>query len=72
MEITECDELKTFETMPTETTLYFSAYTTDGVYWFGGPSANSKQEVIGYLQNYGGVIAARIYSVKLPITLKPS
>lgn len=70
MEITECGELKTFETMPTETTLYLSAYTTDGLSWFGGPSAKSKEEVIGYLQNYFGVISARIYSVKIQITSK--
>lgn len=72
MEIEDCGEIKSFEPMPTEQTLFFSAITNNSVDWWGGPAGKNKAEVIGYIQNYDGVVKARIYSVKLPVDAKPA
>lgn len=72
MEIEDCGEINSFEPMLKEQTLFLTALTYDGVRWYGGPHGNNKQEVIGYVQNYSGVVKARIYSVKLPVDAKPA
>jgi hypothetical protein len=67
MQIEDMGELKSFEPMPTETTIYLSAIRYDtGQMWTAGPGSVDKTYLITTLQNWGGIDAARIYAVKLP------
>lgn len=67
MEIEELGELKAFETMPKEGTLYVSIVCYGVSYWACGPSAMSKGEVIKALSSWSGATKARIYSIKVPL-----
>jgi hypothetical protein len=67
MNIEDMGELKSFEPMPAETTLYLTAirYESNEV-WMAGPGGTDKAYVITTLQHWAGIDAARIYAVKLP------
>ena len=67
MEIEDKGEVKSFETMPTEGTLFLTAVRYSGNFWASGPSAMDKGEVIKMLGNYSGIDKARIYAVKVPL-----
>ncbi len=67
MEIEEMGEVRAFETLPTEGTLYLTAVRYSGNFWAAGPSAMDKAEVIRNLGCYTGITAARIYAVKVPL-----
>lgn len=70
MKIEDTVELRTFDTMPTETTLFMSAVRWDSGTWYGGPCGDTKDAVVrSLLDSYKHVTEARIYSVKLPIRL---
>lgn len=70
MNIEDMGELKKFETMPTEGTLYLTAIQFQSGLWGSGPFGMDKQQVITYLSGWSGVVAARIYSVQVPLTSK--
>ena len=72
MEIEDAGEIRTFETMPKEATLYMTAVLYSGCQWMNGPCGYSKDEVVGMLQSYAGVTRVRIYSVRLPISGHPA
>ncbi len=67
MEIEDKGELKAFETMPTEGTLYLTAVCYGGASWMAGPASMDKAEVVKALVNWTGATKARIYSVKVPL-----
>lgn len=67
MEIEDKGELKAFETMPTEGTLYLTAVCYRGNFWSAGPSAMDKAEVVKALGNWTGADKARIYAVRVPL-----
>ena len=67
MEIENIGELKAFETMPKEGTLYIGVVCYSGNYWAVGPSAMNKDEIIRALGSWSGATKARIYSVKVPL-----
>lgn len=67
MEIEDVGEVRTFEPMPKEGTLYMTAVRYSGNFWAAGPSAMDKAEVIMMLGNLNGVDRVRIYSVKVPL-----
>ena len=71
MKIEDVGELRSFETVPSEVTLYMSAVRYSGNYWAAGPCDNDKANVIRMLHTWGGVEAARIYAVKLSTKLIP-
>lgn len=71
MNIEDVGELRSFETIPSEVTLYMSAVCYSGSYWAAGPCDTDKAKVIRMLHTWGGVEAARIYAVKLPTKLMP-
>ncbi len=70
MEIEDMGELKKFETMPTDDTLYLTAITYDGNNWSCGPSSMKKEEVINSLRYWKGLVSARIYAVQVPLNAK--
>ena len=67
MEIEDMGELRKFDTMPSEATLYITAVCYGGGSWSSGPSAMDKGEVENSLRNWVGITKARIYSVKVPL-----
>ena len=72
MEIEEMGELKKFESVPSEVTLYMTAICYSGSYWTGGPSGLNKDEVIRNLSSWTGIVKARIYAVKVPVGALPA
>ena len=71
VEISDQGEIRRFETVPDEATIYLSAVRYNwAVLWTGGPSGQSKEEVVALLKALIGVEAARIYAVKVPLVGK--
>ena len=70
MKIEDAGELRTFETVPTEKTFYFSIVLYPPDFWASGPSGDDKQDVISSVMRYHGITDARIYSAKVPISLR--
>lgn len=69
VQIEEMGEIRTFEAVPSEVTLYLTAVRYSGTLWSAGPSGLDKNEVINRLVNWSGIDSARIYSVKVPLTV---
>jgi len=67
MEIEDKGELKAFETMPTDGTLYLTAVCYGAASWMQGPSGMDKGQVITALSTWSGITRARIYAVKVPL-----
>jgi len=67
MEIEDKGEVRAFDTMPTEGTLYMTAVCYGGNSWMAGPSAMDKAEVVKALGTWTGATKARIYAVKVPL-----
>lgn len=72
MEIEDVGELRKFETMPNEGTLYLSLVRYESGGWMNGPCSMDKNEVMRMLGNWAGAKAARIYAVKVPIDAMPA
>ena len=68
MEIEDKGELKAFETMPTEGTLYLTAVRYSAGNWMQGPSGMDKGQVVTDLRTWHGIDRARIYAVKVPLS----
>lgn len=67
MNVEDMGEIKVFEAVPSEATLYLTAVRYNGTLWSAGPSGLNKAEVIDRLVNWSGIDSARIYAVKVPI-----
>lgn len=68
VEIEDKGEVRMFEVMPTEGTLYLTAVRYNGSsFWCSGPSSMDKAEVIKMISGYTGIDKARIYAVKVPL-----
>jgi len=72
MKIEDAGEIKAFEAMPKEGTLYLTAVCFNGSSWCNGPSSMSKEEVIRMLGSWTGATHARIYAVKVPLAAIPA
>lgn len=67
MLIEEAGELTSFETPPTEMTLYMTAIQYSTGTWMSGPSSPDKNELLRTLNRYTGLEKVRIYAVRLPL-----
>ena len=72
MKIEDCGEIRSFEPMPTEGSLYLTAVCYSNNYWASGPSGMDKAEVIKSLASWVGCSKARIYVVKVPLSTLPA
>ena len=72
MEIEDMGELKKFESVPSEATLYLTAVYYSNSHWGGGPYGMNKDEVIKNLNYWSNITKARIYAVKVPVDALPT
>ena len=73
MQIEELEGPSEYEAMPAEETFYLTAVRYDSCgWWSAGPSGSDKAQVIKSLQAWGGICAARIYAVRLPLGPLPA